>query len=144
MPAEQAAIRTAHAMYPPAGYFRRQGSLMLFPDKLAYVGSVASTFGAAGGLVGMLVGRGVAKARASNQATNAGKGVASVAFADIARVAPAQSKRGRVIGVVVSTRDGREFRFRTLKGEEWVSELVRVLRESGRQVTAGERGHVVS
>jgi hypothetical protein len=144
MPIEQAAVRTGHAIYPPAGYFRRQGSLVLFPDKIAFAGSYASSLGGGGGLVGLLIGRGFANATASKKVAKGGKGVATVALADITRIAPALSKRGRVAGLIVSTSGEGDFRFTTAKGDDWISDLSRLLQDSGRQVTPVDGGHAVN
>jgi hypothetical protein len=144
MSGNQSVIRIGNAMYRGAGYFRQQGSLVLYPDKLAYAGSRALTMSGAAGLLGLLVFRGVANSRASRKIDAGHKAVTSIPLADITNVAAARSRRGKVTALIVATKAGAEYKFQAIKVDEWSADLSRALHDSGRTTTATEGGFSVS
>jgi hypothetical protein len=133
-------VRIGTAMYGGAGFWHRSGSLVLYPDALAYAGSLVATTGGGGGLLGVLVARGVANARAGKKIAAGHKAVTTIPLADITKIGVVRSKRGKTRGLLVTTTVGSEYKFLPTKPDEWLADLSRVLSESGRLVSSSEAG----
>jgi hypothetical protein len=146
MSGDQSVIRISGARYRGAGYFRQRGSLVLYPDKLAYAGSAVTTMSGAAGLLGALVLPAVATSRATKRIAAGHNAVTTIPLADITNVAAARSKSGKVRAgaLIVATTAGAEYKFQGIKADEWSADLSRALHDSGRNTTATDGGFAVS
>lgn len=115
--------RLGFAVYRGAGFWHRAGTLVLYPDKLAHVGSVLATTGGGGGLLGVLIARSVAQSQAVKKVAKAHKRVTSIPLAEIASVEPVVTKRRKTRGILVKTLSGQEYQFMPAKAEEWLVDL---------------------
>ena len=134
------ALRSDTAFLIKGGLKNKAGTLLLFPDRISHVGSAGMVAGMAGGAIGMVVAGKLAKNKAADKEAEGGKGVDTIALADVAEVRKGRSGLNRNLLEVVSA-DGTTHMF-GVKFEKWKPDLVAALTGAGRQVQDG--GDVVT
>jgi len=143
---------------------RREGTVLLYPDKLAHVNSQAPAWGAGtgfavilivsfavfhggpgaiGGLIGAgagwLIGSAIAKSQAPGKVAAGGQGVTVIPLDSITSLQTSKSSGiGGRQSLLVTTADGAEYKL-SVKLDSWSADLTSALtaRGSGVQTTAG-------
>ena len=115
--------RMSSAVYRDNDLWHRRGTLLLYTDRLAFVGSGLVALGAGFGLVGALASQGVAKARAAKVVARGGKNAHVIFLSEIITLEPMTSRRGKARGFVVSTSSDHSYRFIVGKPDEWMADL---------------------
>ena len=148
-----------------------QGTMLLYPDKLAHVSSAVAGVGGAAGFIavfaasfavgpggpgalggaigaggGWLIGAAIAKSQAARKVAAAGSGVTLIPLASIASLRAMKSAGiGGALGgqsLVVTTADGEEYRF-GVKLDKWSADLTSALAACGQEVHATPQGMTV-
>ena len=133
-------IRTQTAFIIKGGLKNKTGTLLLYPDRISHVGSAAMGAAMFGGAVGMAVAGKMAKNKAADKEAEGGKGVTTMALADVTEVRKAKSGLNRNLLEVVSA-DGTALMF-AVKYDQWKPDVVAALHSAGRTVNDG--GDVVT
>ena len=134
-------IKTATAALVLGGLKNKQGTLLLYPDRLVHVGANLMGAAAAGGAIGALIGSKVAKGKAAAKAAAGGKGVTEIRLADVTAVNKTKQGLNRNL-LEVQTVSG-SFRFGA-KFDAWADEIAGHLRQLGRTVAPAGDGYQVS
>lgn len=133
-------LKTQTALIIRGGLKNQAGTLMLYPDRLSHVASKAMAAGAAGGAIGMLVANKVAKNKAADKEAEGGKGVTTIALAEVTEVRKAKQGLNKNLLEVVAA-DGTALKL-GVKFDQWKPDLVAALNNAGRRVQDG--GDVVN
>jgi hypothetical protein len=133
-------IRTQTAFLIKGGMKNKAGTVLLYPDRISHVGSAGMAAGMAGGAIGMAVAGKLAKNKAADKEAEGGKGVTTMALADVTEVRKAKSGLNRNLLEVVGA-DGSTLMF-AVKYDQWKPDVVTALQGVGRSVSDG--GDVVT
>jgi hypothetical protein len=133
-------LRSQTAMLVRGGLKNQSGTLLLYPDRLSHVASNAMGAAAAGGAIGMLVAGKMAKNKAANKEAEGGKGVTTIALADVTEVRKAKQGLNKNL-LEVQAADGTVLKL-GVKFDQWKPDIVAALGAAGRSVHDG--GDVVT
>jgi hypothetical protein len=148
---------------------RREGTLLLYPDKLAHVHSQAPAWGAGagfaviliisfavfhggpgalGGLIGAgggwLIGAAIAKSQAPAKVAAGGQGVTVIPLDSITGLETSKSTGfGGRKSLLVTTADGAEYKL-SVKLDSWSADLASALTARGRGVQSTSQGMAVT
>jgi hypothetical protein len=116
------------------------GTLLLYPDRLSHVGSVALSNPFLGGALGVVVMGKMARNKAAEKEAAGGKWVTAIPLAQITEVRRSSKALQKNL-LEVALADGTAVKF-GVKYDKWKDDVVAALSSAGRRVTDG--GDVVT
>lgn len=115
----------------------QQGTLVLLPDRLAFVESKARTAGAAFGVIGMLLAQRSAKNKAPGRALEGGDGVTTVLLSDLKAISRTQQGLNKNVLLVTGPAGDEKL---GVKYDKWAPAITAAAEAAGRRATTTEDG----